>query len=619
MDFARHRAATARTRHFAAALAVAALAALAFASVAAAAWTREAAPGLGAVFQSNSSMSVLPDGSVRYIAATGKSPSYTNQLVVRPPAGSVAFAAPFPAAFGQNTSDNILSLSPPDASGNQLVIRGASPFGVAFLAPGGDPAGVAPAATTQITAIDLAPSGEAAAIVSDNSEASVAFRPAGAAAVFDTPRTLDRAGKMRSYGIGITIDPDGGVLVVYRTEQPDSAILQSYAPPGGNFGTPQLLDVAKADINTVTYGQSTNGRAILAWDEDTGGDTNSEKVWSLTRAPGGLLGDKSLVATSRPDGIISASKAAITDDGSSYVSVLDSGPVACGNGTREGGGVLVRRAAGSSSWERLNPPPSGNGRSDIEGISTAGNAVGVLTVRLAYPVNFCTDYDPASSVEVQLGSGASLGAAQTIASEGITSGNKLSTIVRPRGFAVNAGGAAAVLINEPQDAANNSSPFLYSQGGSTPPPPVPSKPLPAPGKIKLSGAKLTARGGETDFLASCTRLPGEGSKLFCSVGALLLLEKRSAGASAKAKKKAKLQVIATAKTVKVPVGKTKKVTLKLNKLGKKKLAAAKKAGLKVTLKVTIKRKGYATNTIEKKTKLVAGKAKPKGKGKAKKK
>ena len=148
---------------------------------------------------------------------------------------------------------------------------------------------------------------------------------------------------------------------------------------------------------------------------------------------------------------------------------------------------------------------------------------------------------------------------------------------------------------------------------------APTKPLPAPGKIKISGKKLVARGDKIPFSASCTKLPGEGNKLFCSISAILLeQEKRkgkassaSASAKPKGKKAAKPKVLARAKPVKIRVGKTGTVTLKLNKAGKKKLKAAKKRGLKVTLKVSINRAGYSTKTIERKLKLVQG---PKKKG-----
>lgn len=54
-------------------MAVATLAAaLLLPAAGASAWVREAAPGVGTVFQSGSSLSVLPDGTVRYIAAKGK-------------------------------------------------------------------------------------------------------------------------------------------------------------------------------------------------------------------------------------------------------------------------------------------------------------------------------------------------------------------------------------------------------------------------------------------------------------------------------------------------------------------------------------------------------------------
>lgn len=587
----------------------------------ASAWVKETAPALGAFGQDNSSLSVLPDGSTRWIGSIGASNPYTNRLISRPPAGPVGFAPLFPTAFSQDDSADILFLSPQDASGNQLVVREESPYASGFLAASGDPAAVTPSPIEQVIAIDLAPSGEAAALISTGSQGAVRFRPAGPGGAWDAPRTLDNAGNMFSYGYAITVDPDGGIFIIYRTAQ-EPVLLQTYAPPGQPFGAPQQIDVDDLTLNLTAYeyGQSSNGHGVFAWDESTGGDTNSEELWAMTRAPGGLLGNKKLVATARTGGLLTVSSAAATDDGSSYVNYLDAGPISClNNNYRFGGSVLAVKPSGGE-WSKLNTPSTGNDRMTIEAIRTAGNTVGVLASRLAYPSNICTDKDPTSSIEIQLGQGASLGAPQTIASEAITGGGS-STIERPRGFAVNAGGAAAALISEPIDTANKQAHYVYYQAGvPVGPPAPPEKPLPAPGKILISGKKLVVRTGKTSFKASCQRLPGEGSKLFCSIGALLAIEeklgggkKRVARISAAKKGKAKLKTIATAKTVKVPVGKTGEITLTLNKLGKQKLAAAKKAGLKATLKVTIKRQGYATNTLEKKVKLVPGKGKGKGK------
>jgi len=589
----------------------------------ASAWVKEAAPALGAFGQDNSSLSVLPDGSTRWIGSIGSKNPYSNQLIVRPPAGPVGLASPFPTAFGQDDSADILFLSPQDASGNQLVIREESPYASGFLAANGDPAAVAVSPIEQVIAIDLAPSGEAAALISTGSQGAVRFRPAGPGGAWDSPRPLDNAGNMFSYGYAITVDPDGGIFIIYKTAQ-EPVLLQAYAPPGKPFGAPQQIDIDDLALNlsAYRYGASSNGHGVFAWDESTGGDTNSEELWAMTRAPGGLLGDKKLVATARAGGLVTVSSAAATDDGSGYVNFLDAGPISCLNNNYRFGGSVLAAKPGGGEWSKLNTPSTGNDRMTIEAIKTEGNAVGVLASRLAYPSNICTDKDPSSSIEIQLGQGASLGPAQTIASETITGGGS-STIERPRGFAVNAGGAAAALISEPIDTANNQVHNLYYQAGvPVGPPTPPDKPLPAPGKILISGKKLVVRTGKTSFKASCQRLPGEGSKLFCSVSALLAIEeklgggkKRVARVAAAKKGKLKLKTIATAKPVKIPVGKTKEITLTLNKLGKKKLAAAKKAGLSVRLKVTFKRQGYATNTLEKKLKLVAGKTKGKGGGK----
>lgn len=599
---------------------VLALALLAPAS--ASAWVKETAPALGAFGQDNSSLSVLPDGTTRWIGSIGSKNPYTNQLIVRPPAGPVGFAPPFPSAFSQDDSADILFLSPQDAAGNQLVVREESPYASGWLAANGDPAALAVSPIEQVIAIDLAPSGEAAAIISTGSNAAVRFRPAGPSGAWDTPRPVDPAGNMFSYGYAITVDPDGGVFIIYRTAQ-EPVLLQAYAPPGQPFGAPQQIDIddLALTLGAYEYGQSSNGHGVFAWDESTGGDTNSEELWAMTRTPGGLLGDKQKIADARAGGLVTVSSAAATDDGSSYVNYLDAGPISCLNNNYRFGGSVLAVKPGGGEWSKLNTPSTGNDRMTIESIKTAGNAVGVLASRTTYPSNICTDKDPASAIEVQLGQGASLGPAQVIASEAITGGTN-STIDRPRGFAINAGGAAAALVSEPVDSANNQVHNLYWQAGAPLGPPTPSeKPLPAPGKILISGKKLVVRTGKTSFKASCQRLPGEGAKLFCSIGALLAIEEKLGGGKKRVARvsarqgKVKLKTIATAKPVKVPVGKTKEITLKLNKLGKRKLAAAKKAGLSVRLKVTIDRAGYATNTIEKKLKLVAGKAKGKGKAK----
>ena len=598
----------------------------------ASAWQREAAPTIDAsIIQPDSSMTVLPDGSGRYLmmgALAGPS-LRTNQLVVRPPGGPAAFAPPFPAAFGQYTSFDFLSLSPADAAGNQLAIREASPFGVAFLAPGADPAAAVMEPTRQVTQIDVAPSGEAAAIVSGGSEAYVAFRGAGPGGRFDTPRELDRAGNMRSYGIGITLDPDGGVFVVYRTEQ-SQVVLQTYAPPGRAFGAPQQIDVPTNAMSGVRYGQSTNGHGILTWSEDVRGDTNSDQVWVVSRQPGGLLTGRTMVAEATPGRLVTAHIAAVTDDGTAYLSYLDANPVSgCpNNNDGDGGSVLAVRGGGSGDWAKLNEPTRWPQREDVQAISTVGNAVGVLRMSTTDNGTRCADTDAVSSLDVRLGQGAALGAPVAVASEGIT-GVRNGTYVRPYGFAVNAAGGALLLTNEPLNATDRAW-YLYAEGlgsrpgpGPGPGPSRPSRPLEAPGSVTFGGAKLVARGGEISFEASCVRLPGEGSRLFCSIGAILREQERRRGrasvahvAAARARRgrgrrgarAGRPKVLAVLRSVRVPVGTSRRITARLNGVGARLLRAAGRRGLPVTLTVTINRAGYAPRTIERRLTLVAGRA-----------
>jgi hypothetical protein len=601
----------------------------------ASAWVREAAPTIdSSIIQPDSSMTVLPDGSGRYLMLGAAGSVRGNRLVVRPPAGPAAFVAPFPAVFGEYSSFDFLFLSPADAAGNQLAVREASPFGVAFLAPGADPAAATVEPTRQITQIDVAPSGEAAAIMSENSEAYVSFRAAGPAGRFDTPRRLDRAGNMRSYGIGITIDPDGGVLVVYRTEQ-SQAVLQTYAPPGGAFGAPQQVDVPATAISGVRYGQSTNGHALLAWSEDVRGDTNSDQVWVVSRQPGGLLTGRAMVAEAAPGRLVTAHIAAVTDDGTAYLSYLDANPVSgCpSNNDGDGGSVLAVRGGGGS-WAKLNEPTRWPQREDVQAISTVGNAVGAMTLRTTDNGARCADTDATSAIDVRLGQGAALGAPVAVASESIT-GVRNGTLVRPYGFAVNATGGALLLTNEPLDAASRGW-FLYAEGmsggggpapgpGGPGPGDGPGRPLPAPGRVTFGGAKLVARGGEIPFEASCVRLPGEGSRLFCSIGAILLEQERRRGGGraaaahvsaarargrrgARGRRVAPPRVLAVARAVRVPVGTTRRIAAKLTRAGRRLLRAAGRRGLPVTIRVTIVRAGYAPRTIERRLTLVAGRA-----------
>lgn len=600
---------------------------------AAAAWgPSEPAPVLDANgFQPRSQLTLRADGSAVYLArGLDVGSDDRTQLVVRPAGGPATFASPFASAFGDGTTTNLLLLSPLDAGGNLLAVRQASPFGAVLLAPGADPAGVAvEAVPDRISQLDTASSGEAVAIVGGGSTASVSFRAAGPAGRFDAPRSLDRLGQQRSYGLGITLDPDGGVLVVYRTEQA-AGILQAYAPPGEDFDPPVQIDAPAApnDVADMEYVQSDNGHGMLVWSEDVRDNSNRDQVYAAVRQPGGLLGPKSLVADAAPLHLVSPSAAGIADDGAQYIGILDAVPLtpcaSSGNIDGDRQGVLAQRS-GSGAWSLA---PAGPGTwpntSSIATIATAGNAVGVVTQVSDDPGARCTATDPATRLDVRLGQGAALGGSATVASEAVT-GDQHGNTIHADGFAVNPGGGALLLTDEPQGGSTWKR-FLYphqlaSGGGpgTAPPATPPAAPLPAPGRIILSGNKLVARDGNVPFEASCVRL-GPGDKIYCSVAAIAMepgprVLDPSLISKAKAKRKAKkrtkpARALARAKTVKIAPGKRKQVGLKLNKLGKKQLEAAGKKGLQVSLQVTI-RKGAQKTVVERKVKIVAGKAKKK--------
>jgi hypothetical protein len=629
---------------YAVAVALAVVAALA---PSAAAWgPREEAPTLNtSIIQPDSSMVLRDDGSAAYLArGLDVGSDDATQLVVRSPGGPAAFASPFPSGFGQYSTTSNLFLTAPDAAGNLLVVRQPNPGGVALLTPGADPAGVTvvPQAD-RISHVDLAPSGEAAAIVGGGSTAGVSFRATGPNASFDARRELDRLGQMRSYGLGVTLDADGGVFVVYRTEQA-AGILQAYAPPGGDFGAPVQIDAPAApnDVASFAYVQSTNGRGMLVWSENVSDNSNRDQVWAATRQPGGLLGAKSLVVQkTAANRLVDVTSAGITDDGTQYVGILDADPVSgCpGNADLDRGGVIAKRS-GSGPWELTREQGAWPNTSSIGRIATAGNRVGVIVDLDDDSGARCETTDAASRVQVRLGQGGSLGGPVTVASDSVShpSGNALSV----QGFAVNSAGNAILLTSEPQSGSDRKR-FLYfhQDGGGAPigPPLVPApgpgpgpdpgpstKPLPAPGKINLSGKKLIARDGEVPFEASCARL-GPGDRVYCRIDAILLeqvkREAKARGAAkpkkGKSKRKAKQpkpKILARGRLAKLAAGKTGTVELKLNAVGGKRLKKARK-GVPATLRVTI-RKGATVTTVERKVTLKAGKAKKKkGRGKRK--
>ncbi len=507
-------------------------AALAAVAPAALAWgPPEPAPVLDpSIIQPSSQMRLRADGTALYLARgldVGSNDS--TRVVVRPPGGPAAFASPFPSGFGDYVTTGLLLVSPLDAGGNLLAIRQASAYNAVRLTPGADPAGLTVETTPErVSHVDVAPSGEAAAIVGGGSTASLSFRPAGPDGRFDTPRTLDRLGQMRSYGIGVTVDPDGGIFVVYRTEQA-GGILQAYAPPGQAFGAPAQIDGPAAtynDTDSYNYVQSDNGHGLLVWSENVRGDTNRDQVYAATRAPGGLLGAKSLVADAAPAHLVDASAAGITDDGTQYVGILDAVPVtpcsSSGNIDGDRQGLLAQRSGGGAWTLSAVGPGTWPSTSSVAEIATAGNAVGVVVQRSDDGGARCTSTDPATSLEARLGQGAALGGAATVASETVT-GDQYGNAVHLDGFAVNAGGGAILLSDVPQGGSTWKR-FLHAHELGGPPvgpgdQPVPPKPLPAPGAIKLSGKTLIVRDGKVPFEASCVRL-GPGDRSYRHVAAI---------------------------------------------------------------------------------------------------
>ena len=526
------RSATGRARCLALGI-VFLVAGLCFAETGSASWVREKAPVDPANVSSTfirDSLRLLPDGTAVYLRTDGGSRA-PCRLARRPLGGPAALAPAFPATFAEEATTDSLGLSQPDAFGNLLVYRNGNATGTTqgsfLLAPGASPAAAAPTPHGRINVISMSQAGAAAAIVGGGSTANVSFRPAGAASAFDTPRPLDLVGNQRSYGRGITVDPDGGVFVVYETQQADG-LFQVYAPPGGDFGAPQLLPVPSESIESLGgmedhYAQSSNGHVIFTWNEfQKTGPNWTVRAYAMIRKPGGTLGPPILIAgfAENSGHTVSVTSQGITDDGTAYAAVLENDmatrcPVT--NIDSDGGMALAIRPPGGTAWSRVAGSRIWPNRTEFGPIVTAGNMVAVARRDSTDSNPRCSDeHSSTSSIAIHRGRGSTLGGPEELARQDVPNRN----VVRVDALAVNAVGQVSALTSQPTEASLES--YLNTRelpyDADTKPPAPPAPILNRPGKIKLSGKVLKAKRNRVALPTTCVSV-GPGDKVACVVNA----------------------------------------------------------------------------------------------------
>lgn len=610
---------------------------LAVAAKAQAQWSRESLAIDGSQFSVDHELRLLPDGTAVMFASTDGS-NAPLRLLRRPVGGKATVAPAFPTSIASKSSSDDLRFSQPDAAGNLLIYRAKSgDHGSALLGPTASPGTLSLAPHNQITALSMSQSGAAAAIMSTGSDAHVSFRPAGTASTFDALRPLDKMGNQRSYSAGITLDPDGGVFVVYQTQQ-GSGLFQTYAPPGGDFGPASLLPVPEESIESggmeKQYAQSTNGHVIFTWSEYQQSGANWKvRAYAMIRKPGGLLGPKKLIASAVEGSgkTASVTSQGITDDGTAFAAILESDmntrcPVTNIDG--DSGMALAILAPGGASWTRIQGQKTWPKRTDFGPIVTAGNMVAVGRLDTTDSGPRCeSGLGTTSSVSVHRGKGASVGSAELLNSQDTVNQN----IVRIQGLAVNAVGQVSAMTRAP------SSPsfawFLHSHDARyDADPDMPSQILKSPGRIKISGKTLVATRYRVALPTVCVTA-GPGDKVACVVNAnitsaheaLARVKGAISTASASAKKaakkkgkrgkKVKRQVSLGKVKARVAPGKTKRIVIKLNAKAKKALKRVKV--IPVTLKVTITKRGANKRVITRKMKLRAAVPKKKARGKSK--
>jgi hypothetical protein len=115
--------------------------------------------------------------------------------------------------------------------------------------------------------VAMAPTGEALGVFKNGDAIKLAFRPAGARAAFD----LDNAttinpspGDTSTTPVALTIDPDGGADLLYRSEHTGSRIyLETRRPAGGAFLDAGPVRLA-ADRVVALLARTHGGQGVLA-------------------------------------------------------------------------------------------------------------------------------------------------------------------------------------------------------------------------------------------------------------------------------------------------------------------------------------------------------------------
>lgn len=529
-----------------------------------------------------------------------------GRWAVRPPGGPLGAPQGFPqpSIIGDWPSPATMSL---DSAGNAIAYFGAfwtyrpagaaSVWGPVTQATGND----------RLVDVAMAPTGEALGVFKNGDAIKLAFRPAGAGAAFD----LDNAttinpspGDTSTTPVALTIDPDGGADLLYRSEHTGSRIyLETRRPAGGAFQTPVQYDWPQTA--SLRFSRAPDGTAAIS------GWTGYNTAFAAVRPPGGAFAARQTIETAPTDGELGLYQPVLALSGGRAVTAVTHSHIynQCTGGAGSTSGWTLHGydpqlgwttlSSGADTWPQL---------SSVVGMAGSGTTIAFVTSELSGTGDRCAS---TFARTLTLHTGTLAGGLQTFTlgtSEGDANRVPSLTFVAagPQGAAAAGftflGGAAPDPLEHVavyEDAAAPAGGGGTPAGGGTTPPSVGADPgvagtltpppgagavLPtthptAPPKVTLTGP-IGIRENVAPLPFSCP--PQEPGTCLLAITLLGVRPHGSASTAAKAK-----TIVLGKATASVKPGKRKIINIKLSRAGRAFVKPHRTATTTLTVIVTI--------------------------------
>ena len=515
---------------------------------------------------------------------SGMAPYY--RYLVRPHAGALGGTLTYPSGIGSYLGARpLVNVS----AAGEVLVDDTGYNGNAFGPLGGTLTTGTATPVGNPSAVAEVPSGAAAGVFATGAAPYVAFRAPGQSFDFAHELTLPLpAGYDYGQPAGIALDPDGGTVVVYGVVSTTSpfphALLQTFAPAGGSFGTPTQLDAAGTGSGgggSMAWGR--DGHAVVAWFDYA----TNKVLYAATRAPGGPFGPATVIADdSAGNGFIGAPYVAVSDTGTALVGYSHIGPLGVFSCSNDNSSAVASVAISTGSG--FTPTTPAGGDSYLVGLGAGGDRLAaVISGKQGCPgasLNLYSGTGTSISGDGNLALGTAGFAAMAVGPSGdmlvgyrLGEGQQLRAFEDPTGSPAGTPGGGGTPGLTPGTPGASGTPAAGTGTGTNPPVFMP------PVSIKLSGPILVVGHNPPSIGYTCL-VEGKYRLTVCKINIQATVP---SSASASAKHKAHKPIVFATGSGTIRAGKTGKIKLKLTKAG---LASLIKTGkLTVVVVATVTR------------------------------